>query len=150
MSDTEETTQTEQTQLNAIEWLGHDLMAIVLDEMKAMPDVWQKLPEFEQGDVIDRVRERVTEAAGKAIALISSNGCMKVSGVLESVQIKDKIKAVLIVDRTNQSDALQELYESAAQPCLIVMATPDAVLGGMDQIQADPDQHDLELDDEAA
>lgn len=34
----------------AAETLGQDLLGLLVQEFKAMPDVWQKLPEYSQND----------------------------------------------------------------------------------------------------
>lgn len=36
--------------------IGESFMAFIIQEIKALPDVWQKLNQNKQGDVIDRER----------------------------------------------------------------------------------------------
>jgi len=134
----------------AAEHLGRDLMGLVLQEIKAIPDVWQKLPEYQQADVIDRVRESVERAVFQAVNLISANGMTRVVADLEGVAIKDDIKATFKVSRTNSADALQALYDAHNKACLLIVATPEQFTGGMGEIQPDPDQPELLLEDDAA
>lgn len=38
----------------AAENMGKDLLGLMVQEFKAMPDVWQKLPQYQQDVVIER------------------------------------------------------------------------------------------------
>ena len=126
------------------EHLGSDLMGLVLQEVKALPDIWQKLPERRQQEVIDRVQARVEKAVANAVHTIFAQGGTRVVADLEQVAIKDEIKATFRVSRANDGDALQALYDAHKEPCLLVVASPTQFTGGMDQVKADPDQPDLE------
>ena len=51
---------TEAVQTTSETMLG-DLVSLVIDEMKAAPDVWQKLSQARQDDVIQRVTSRCVD-----------------------------------------------------------------------------------------
>lgn len=144
---TEEFDQEEAFQ-NAIDMsvsnLGQALMGLVIQELKALPDVWQKLPQFKQDEVIERIRLNVDASVGSAVQIIASQGCQRVTGDLKKVSIEGgKKEAVVAINTGNSTDSLHALYESTKQPVLIVVAAPDQFTGGMDEIRGEPDQYDM-------
>lgn len=139
----------ESIELMAAENMGADLMALMIQEFKAMPDVWQKLPEYAQNDVIERLRETVDAAISKAVMLIASAGQTRIAGELDKVTLSDKRQAVINVMATNPMEAMHDLYESVRQPVLIVVASSQQFKGGMDEIKGEADQRALPgVDDE--
>ncbi len=141
----------EDTFQNAVDFtvstLGKDLMGLVLQEIKAIPDVWQKLSEAKQNDVIDRIRDNVEFSVGKAVGLIASQGCWRVLGELEKVTLADKNQAVVLLSKSNDSEALIELLMSVKEPVMIVLSSPQQFIGGMDEIKGESDQRDFFPDD---
>lgn len=134
---------TDETLCLTAEHLGSDLMSLVLQELKALPDVWQKLPEWQQGEVIGRARERVKKAVQNAVFTISSNGGVRVVADLDGVAIKNDIKATFVVSRANDHESLQALYDAQGEACLLIVASADEYTGGMDDVFPDPDQKDI-------
>lgn len=125
----------------ASETLGHDLLQVLLQEVRALPDVWPKLNEKKQAAVIERFTSTVTRAATHAVKLIAAGGNPTMSGILESVAIKDGIKATF---KVSQADPMRhELIDSQGKVCLLVVANAADHLGGMDQVKPDPDQGEL-------
>ncbi len=78
-----------------------ELMAITLDELKAAQDIWQRLSQNEQDEVIERLQKRCADAAKQTVNLILSAGFARLTGTLESVAVKDGIKAVLTFSATD-------------------------------------------------
>ena len=135
----------------AVSTLGKDLMSLVLQEIKALPDVWQKLPEYRQNEVIERVRNCVEYATKRTVTLVASQGCQKVVGDLDKITIAaGKKQAVITLAKDNENDAVHELYDSEGDVVMIVLASPDAFTGGMDEIRGEKDQREMDLpqDDE--
>jgi len=66
-----------------------DLMKVALDEIKAAPDVWEKLSEKQQDDLIYRLEMRVRKAVRTAADLINSNGRTHVRAKVDYVKFKD-------------------------------------------------------------
>lgn len=130
------------------ETIGHDLLAACLDELKAMPDVWQKLNQEQQDDVIERVRKRVEDNVRQAVGLIAAQGGIVVVADLESIAIKDGIKATIKVHRGNAPSAKHALFESANKPCMLVVTDAADFMHGTDEVKGEPDQRGLGLDDE--
>ena len=131
----------------AAEKLGLYLLDRTLQEIRALPDVWEKLPEWQQAEVIDRVRAGVIDAVAGAVRIISSRGFDGVVCEIDSIQIKGEIKAALIVSRANGHETLQQFYDAQGQPCVIVLANPEEFSGGMGTVRAEPDQRAMKLSD---
>ena len=131
----------------AAEKLGLYLLERTLQEIRALPDVWEKLPEWQQAEVIDRVRAGVIDAVAGAVRVISSRGFDGVVCEIDSIQIKGEIKAALIVSRANGHETLQQFYDAQGQPCVIVLANPEEFSGGMGAVRAEPDQRAIKLSD---
>lgn len=125
------------------ETLGKDLMGLVIQELKALPDVWQKLPKHRQDEVIGRIRMQVVSSTKHAVSIIAAQGRAKVVGELESITIKNGTKAVIKVNSNNASSSKQELYESEGQPVHLVLASAEQYIGGVDEIRGEEDQHDM-------
>ncbi|MGP9826861.1 DNA translocase FtsK [Ectopseudomonas khazarica] len=125
----------------ASETLGRDLMQVLLQEIRALPDVWPKLNEKKQAAVIERIRSSVERSATVAVKLIAAGGNPTISGILESVAIKEGIKATF---KVSQFDPMRhELIDSQGKVCLLVVANAADHLGGTDEVKPDPDQADL-------
>lgn len=130
----------------AAENVGASIKQLVLQEMKVMPNVWQKLSEREQIEVVGRIDKGVRYTVAAAVNTIASANMVRLSGYIEQINLKDKIKVTLIVDKNrNNSDDLSELYDAAnGVDCQIVIADSDQYIGGMDLIDlSESDQGEL-------
>lgn len=136
-------TQTDQpcdlVEVSAMTMLG-DLCSLVIDEMKAAPDVWQKLSERKQHEVIDRVRRRCEDAIRQAVHFIYSEGRTVITADLEQLTAKDGIKAVLTLNRHDENR--HELLDSVGKPVLVIVGDARAFTGG-ELPKADPTQPEL-------
>ena len=122
--------------------IGRDLLSALVTEIKLLPKPWQALSEAKQDDIIERLRARVETNVRMAVHLIAAQGRSTIVGDLESVAIKDGIKAVFKVSAGNESR--HDLFDAVGKACLLVVADAGAHLGGMDEVQPDPDQRDIE------
>lgn len=105
-----------------------DMVRMVIDEIKAAPDVWPKLSEYKQDDVIRRVTKQCTELVKMAVHLIAADGREVISADLEQITAKDEIKAVLkLVRHDPQRHAL---LDAVGKPVLIVVAGAAQFMGG--------------------
>lgn len=118
--------------------IGHDILAALVAEVRLLPDVWVKLSEARQYDVIERLRKRVEANVKMAVHLIASQGRLVVTADLESATIKDGVKAVFKVARSSENIA--DLFDAVGSPCLIVVAGHAEHTGGMDAVKGEPDQ----------
>lgn len=123
-----------------------DLVTLVIDEMKAAPDVWQKLSERQQDDVIYRARCRCEDAVRQAVHFIYSEGRTVITADLEQLTAKDGIKAVLTLNRHDENR--HELLDSVGKPVLVIVGDASEFTGG--QIpKPDPQQPELLIADAA-
>jgi hypothetical protein len=128
----------------AAETMHGDLMAIVIDEMKALPDVWQKLAEAEQRELIERVKTRTRDAVEECVRIIATAGFTRIRASVESVTVKDGIKAQFALSKFDA--ARHDLIDAQGSTVFIVLADPEAFAGGTEQVKPDPDQGALVLD----
>lgn len=127
----------------AADTMHGDLMQLVVDELKAAQDVWQKLTEGEQADAIDRIRSRTAEAVTQCVEMIAMRGFTSIRAKVDSVTVKDGIKAVLTLSQ--HDNARHALFDSQGASVYLVLADPDQFAGGTETIKPDPDQGALVL-----
>lgn len=123
--------------------VGKDLLSALVAELKLLPDVWVKLSEKKQNDVIDRLRARVDTQIKMAVHVLASSGRTVVAGDLDQVTIKDGVKAVIKFSAAAPS--LHELYESQGKAVLVVVAGAADHTGGMDEVRGESDQRAMDL-----
>ena len=56
-----------------IDTIGKDMLSAMVDELRNQQDVWQKLSEDKQGEVIERLTKRVKSNVQTAVHLTSSH-----------------------------------------------------------------------------
>lgn len=127
----------------ASETMVGDLMSLVIEELKAAPDVWQKLSEHKQDAVIGRVHQRVLDAVRQAVELIATNCHTAIPATLEHVTVKDAVKAVITVSRTDPGR--HDLADAVGRAVMIVVADPTEFAGGAGDVKPDKDQPDLPI-----
>ncbi len=126
----------------AKETLLGDLMNVVLEEIKAAPDVWQKMSESHQTLVIERIQNRCHSAVNQVVSIVATNGNTDYAMCdVESVTFKDGVKAVLKMPiRTEGAHALADCE---GRKVMVVMPDPEE-FGNTDSAPTpDPDQPDL-------
>lgn len=127
----------------AHELLVHDLVNMVLFEVKNIHSPWSKLNEGCQQEVIDRAVKSATEAAHTAINIISSRNVDVVE--VKVIDAKFKEKAITITANIDVNDPNGgALAKVPGKMCLLVVAPTDYD-DGLDFIQPDRDQPDLPL-----
>ncbi|MBU9293066.1 cell division protein FtsK [Burkholderia multivorans] len=125
------------------ETIGKDLLSALVTEIKLLPDLWVKLSEKKQNDVIDRLRARVEHNVKMATHLIASDGRVVVQGDLVQITIKDGVKAA--VEFSSAAPNLHDLYDAQGKAVLLVVANAAAHTGGMDEVRGESDQRGLDL-----
>lgn len=124
--------------------VGEKLLAGLVQEIRIMPDCWQKLSENKQADVIERLETQVRNAVTLAVHMIASAERKTAYGKLESVAIKDKMKAVLVINQS--SPCRHELLDAVEQDCLIILGGAEEHMGNIGgAVSPDPDQNPLDL-----
>lgn len=130
------------------ETVGKDLLQALLQEIKLLPDVWVKIPQLKQDDIINRLRDRVYANVNMAAHLIASDGRTVVAGDLEQITIKDGVKAV--VKFGTGAANLHELYEANGSAVLVVVSNAAKYSGGMETVHGESDQRAMDLGKEYA
>lgn len=141
MTDTATATQRPTTPI--VNSVGGKLLAAVLQEIRNLDRPWPNTPESEQQRVIDRVRTAVDAAVRGAVNSVAQCGFAHAVGSLESLGIKDGVKAQVKFARTD--DAVHTLMDAVGTMVLIVFADHNAFTAGMERIKADVDQPELPL-----
>ena len=103
----------------------------------------KQLKKAEQDTVIEALRKNVLTATKCAVRLIAGNGAITVAGALESIQIKDTIKAVVTVRKNAEN--LPELYDAAGQEVLVVCSGKAVYDKNVDMVQGEDDQRSFEF-----
>lgn len=123
--------------------IGEKLLAGLVQEIRVMPDCWQKLTARKQEDVIERLTSRVHGAVTLATHMIASAERVTVVGKLESVTTKSTIKAVFEVDA--DAPGRHDLSDARGKLLLLVIASADEHMGDLTSTTADPDQNVMDL-----
>jgi hypothetical protein len=144
---TEETTTTPETEaateaaepttveITAQTMLG-ELVGLVIDELKAAPDV------------IQRVTARCTHMVKDAVNLIAADGRDVIAANLEQIAAKDSIKAVCTLAKYDENR--HALLDAVGKPVLIVVASSSQFMGGK-LPTSEPDQRAIDgLNNEAS
>lgn len=123
----------------AKETLTGDLRDKLLENMRNLPDVWQKLNEQAQQDQIDRATAQAKDLVEQAVKLIASGGRKTVPAKLEKLTLKDGCK----VEMTCSSSWIGELAPVLNNDVLIVTNSDDEFHGEKAPAKPDPDQADM-------
>lgn len=124
----------------AAETMLGDLMALVVDELKALPRPWQQLAQVDQSIVIGRAEARCRAAVGACTRLIASRNFPSVGATVESVTFKGGVKAVLTM---HKSDGAHQLADEEGGTVRIVFASAEEFAGTKTAPKAEPDQRDF-------
>lgn len=123
----------------AKETLTGDLRDKLLENMRNLPDVWQKLNEKAQQEQIDRATVQAEDLVNQAVKLIASGGRKTVPAKLEKLTLKDGCK----VEMTCSSSWIGELAPVLNNDVLIVTNSDDEFHGQKTFAKPDPDQADM-------
>lgn len=123
----------------AKETLTGDLRDKLLEDMRNLPDVWQKLNEKAQQEQIDRATAQAEDLVNQAVKLVASGGRKTVPAKLEKLTLKDGCK----VEMTCSASWIGELAPVLNNDVLIVTNSNDEFQGQKAPAKADPDQADM-------
>lgn len=127
----------------AAETMLGDLMQLVIGELRAMPDVWQKLSEARQGDVIERVEKQCRDAVRQCIQIIATRGHTAIPGTLDSATVKDGIKAVVKIALTDPHR--HDLIDATGRSVIVIVADAAEFSGGSGEVKPDPQQPEFNM-----
>lgn len=127
--------------------LADTLHAKLIHEIKHLRDSWQKTPEADQKAVIDRLRLEVDNAVSRAVQQIAGAGFTHFSAQLESLAVKDGIKAVLTLPQHDKH--VDQLVERVGSIAVLVLVNLEDYIGGLKSVTAMPDEPELPLGEPA-
>lgn len=136
----ETTTETEVRALLA-ECLHGEIRDAILEEIMAAPDVWQKLPQAGQEQVIERVDRRVLGMLSMALDVLIGHEVPVARGHLEQVTVKDGIKAVVTLSRT--SPDRYAIIDAVGAEVRVAVADSRVFAGEPGKVTSDPDQQEI-------
>ena len=125
----------------AAETMTGDLLAACVDEVKIQRDVWLKLSESDQQEAIYRLSAHITENVRQAVEIIASANRPTIVATVESVQVKDGIKAVLTLQKHDAHR--HELVDAQGMSVLLIVGGASEYYGGTEKVKPDPDQPPL-------
>lgn len=96
-----------------------DLMSFMTQEFKAMPDVWQKLGESHQREIVYRAELAAKKVVREAVEILASGGEVTAKLTVDQVVFKDGAKVVLKAGFTTQ--AIHDIADRQGKTCLVVI-----------------------------
>jgi hypothetical protein len=117
-----------------------DLRDILLGIVKEQT-VWKAYPESQQREIISRITMGAEAAVERAVAIIAADGRNPIAATLESITVKDGIKATLVCPKSEQSLIALGLRTGAVVQ--VVAADPNVYMGQRRDQHPDADQRAL-------
>ena len=121
--------------------LAAQVTETLIDEIRALDNVWHKIPEAQQAVVIARLSDRVANAMKKAVMILSARGHKAVICNLFEVKFKDGVRGVITIAPGSQMR--HELADYATKDCVLVLADPSVFMEGLEKLKPDADQPKL-------
>src|SRR6185369_6099012 len=109
--------------------------------LKNFKKPYNAMSEQEQAEEIEATKKAADNLVREAVKIIASGGRKSIVGVLESVTIKDQIKAVMIVGK--QDEQRHALSDSTGQTVMVIVADADEFGGERKPDVPTPDQSTL-------
>jgi hypothetical protein len=120
---------------------GANLLKALITQVEKLPKPWQQLSQSEQERVIFHLREGVESSIRVIVKTIAAGDFMNIPAAVESVTFKGGVKAV--VKLAKGTDGAHSLADCEGRQVLIVIASPDEYIEGIDQVKAKADQSEL-------
>lgn len=133
------------TVMLAAEAMHASIRDVVIGEIKAAGTPWQIMPQQTQDELIERVDKQVSWIIGRAVNTLVSHQFPIISGTLESVTVKDEIKAILKFQRFDSG--AHDIMDSVGSKVRLVVVDLDQFEQEQGSESSDLDQPDLPLDD---
>lgn len=125
----------------AAKTLSGDIRDFLLDRVKVLGKPWAAMSEDEQSDQIHAARDAAERLVQKACEIIASGGKKAMIGTLESITVKDGIKAVVKLSRTDEQR--HNLLDTAGHTVSIAFADAEPFTSERGPAEPTPDQSDL-------
>lgn len=105
---------------------------------------WDKRSEADQHDTVHRVEAFARDVVTKAVEIIASHGRMVINAYIEKAEVKDGIKAVVTLGRSDKHR--HNLLDAVGTRVMIVLADADQFAGEQAPVEIKPDQSELPVD----
>lgn len=129
-------------QESVLETMHGDLTNAILDEVRHAKDVWSKLSEEDQHELIDRCQNKAENAIRRISKIVAEKGFESCTAVVDGVMFKDGVKVTM---NTFNNSGAHELADRTKQSVLIIFADPSEYFNGEGMPEAEPDQRELEV-----
>jgi len=124
-----------------------DLINIVIDQAKALPNPLQAMSRDEQQEYIDSAEAQIRASVDAVINAISSRGIPTVIGIVEKVIFKNGAEAVIKFGSINQG--VHDLADATKQFVhILIPANPDDLMDDSDLPRGEEDQRTMDLGSE--
>ncbi|HEU4619780.1 MAG TPA: hypothetical protein VFV10_17210 [Gammaproteobacteria bacterium] len=125
-----------------LERMGANLLEALVNELRQLSKTWQQLSKDQQDRVIDRLRFRVREETEAAMNLIAAGDFEAATVKVEKIVVKDGAKAEIAIG-TN----LHRAVDRVGFPAVLVMCNPEQYLKGIEELEGEDEQKNLDLPD---
>lgn len=128
----------------ARETMTGDIRDCILDVLKhGLGKPWEQHSEFEQRDLVDKAEKAARESVNNAVDIIVADGRPTIVADLESITVKDGIKAIV---KLSKGDELRHnLIDSQGKTVLLVVTDKDSYKGEKAPAAIDKDQPSLPM-----
>lgn len=121
--------------------LSGDLRDAALDWIRTLSRPWSGLVEHEQREVIDSVSKQADALVRQAVDMIAAQGADVIVASIESVTVKDGIKATIKCQKTE--DDLVALGMAEGSTVRLVVLDAADFQGEREPAEPEPDQAEL-------
>lgn len=121
--------------------LAAQVTETLIDEIRALDNVWHKTPEAQQAVIIARLSDRVANAMTSAVAILSARGHKAVICNLAAVTFRDAVRGTIII--APGADMRHDMADHATKDVVLVLADPSVFLRGLENVKPDADQPKL-------
>lgn len=127
----------------ASETLTGDVRDALLGQIRALQKPYARCGQSEQQDIIDHAAQVARNLVEGAVSLIAAHGRNVIHATVDSLNVKDGIKAV--VKCANVQSSLVELGDAVGKTVFLVVADRDSFTGERAPVGAAPDQQVMPL-----
>lgn len=134
----------------AVRTLGGDVRDAMLNRLKFEQGkkAWDERSEDEQRTTINQITQVAEAMVRGAVRLIAASALPALRGTLDSVTVKDGVKAVLKFSSSDEER--HALYDAQGKQIVLVIADPTTFFGTRKEWELKKDQPGLPLETEAA
>lgn len=125
----------------AVNTMTGDIRDFLLDRVKNLGKPWPAMTEDEQRDQITAAKDAAERLVREIAKLIAAEGKKAMVGTVDSITVKDGIKAVIKLSKADE--CRHELMDAQGQTVMLVVADAEPFTGERGPAEPDPDQGNL-------